>query len=105
MQKGDLKSLREILKLNERNIHLISSLKSRKREFSEAFMVSGEDRVYPSEKEYWVATSDLRIMRNLRRIMRNWSRNLLVECPQPQILLTRTFYLQEKEFFLIEALF
>ena len=62
MQRGDLKPLRDILKLNERELDLVSSLKSQKREFSEAFMVSHEDRavirIYPSKREYEVATSD-----------------------------------------------
>jgi len=62
MQRGDLKPLKDILKLNESELELIASLKSQKRKFSEAFMVSHEDRVliriYPSEKEYWVGTSD-----------------------------------------------
>ncbi len=61
-QKGDTKSLKDILKLNEREVSLISNLKSKKGEFSEAFIVSSEDkaiiRIYPTEKEYWVATSD-----------------------------------------------
>ncbi len=61
-QKGDLKPAYEILKLNERELSLVASLQSKKREFSEAFMVQGEEkaviRLYPSEKEYWVATSD-----------------------------------------------
>ena len=62
MQKGDLKSIRDVLKLNEKELSLVSSLQSKKKEFSEAFMVQGEERsvirLYPSEKEYWVATSD-----------------------------------------------
>ena len=62
MQRGDLKPLKDILKLNEKELELIASLKSQKREFSEAFMVSHEDRavirVYPSKREYEVATSD-----------------------------------------------
>ena len=61
-QKGDLKPLENILKLDEKEVSLISSLKSKKREFSEAFMISNEDkavvRLYPSKKEYWIATSD-----------------------------------------------
>ncbi len=62
MQKGDLKWAKDILKLNEKEISLISSLKSRKREYSEAFMVNNESKaiikVYPSDKEYKIATTD-----------------------------------------------
>ncbi len=62
MQKGDLKLTKEILKLNEKEMGLVSSLKSRKREYSEAFMINNESsaviRAYPSNKEYSIATSD-----------------------------------------------
>ena len=61
-QRGDLSPMEKILKLNEKEISLIQGLKSKKREFSEAFIVQGEERaitrIYPSKKEYWVATSD-----------------------------------------------
>ena len=63
MQRGDLKPLKDILKLNKKELELMASLKSQKREFSEVFMISHENRsvirIYSSRKEYWIATSDL----------------------------------------------
>ncbi len=62
MQKGDLRPIKDILKLNEKEISLISSLKSRKREYSEAFMINNESsaiiRIHPSDKEYKIATTN-----------------------------------------------
>ena len=60
-QKGDLKAIREVLKLNEKELSLIGGIQSKKREFSEAFMVQGENRaiiqIWPSKREYGIATS------------------------------------------------
>ncbi len=61
-QKGNLESLQKNLKLDEKEISLISSLKSKKREYSEAFMISHNNkaiiRIYPSKEEYKIATTD-----------------------------------------------
>ena len=71
-QNGDLKPIREVLKLNEKELSLVISLKSKKRKFSEAFMAQGEDkavvRLYLSQKKYWVATSDLVDNTMLKRV-------------------------------------
>jgi type IV secretory pathway VirB4 component len=62
MQKGDLEPVRQILKLNEQEMALISSLRQQKGLYSEAFMIANEDRTviraYPTPLEYWLATSD-----------------------------------------------
>lgn len=62
MQKGDLALARQILKLNEQEMTLISSLRQQKGVYSEAFMIANEDRTviraYPTSLEYWLATSD-----------------------------------------------
>ena len=62
MQKGDLDILQKNLKLNKQEIALVSSLQSKKGEYSESFMVVGDDRavirVYPSDMEYKIANSE-----------------------------------------------
>lgn len=62
MQKGDLTPVKQILKLNEQEMALISSLRQQKGVFSEAFMIANDDRTviraYPTSLEYWLATSD-----------------------------------------------
>ncbi len=44
MQKGDLDTLQKNLKLNSQEMNLVSSLQSKKGEYSESFMVVGDDR-------------------------------------------------------------
>lgn len=62
MQKGDLAPVKQILKLNEQEMALISSLRQQKGVYSEAFMIANDDRTviraYPTSLEYWLATSD-----------------------------------------------
>ena len=62
VQKGDLDLTRKILKLNDQEMSLISSLKQAKGKYSEAFMIANEARsvvrVVPTPIEYWLATSD-----------------------------------------------
>ncbi|MBI4925851.1 MAG: ATP-binding protein [Bdellovibrio sp.] len=62
MQRGDMAPVRQILKLNDQEMSLISGLRSVKGQFSEAFMITNEDRavirVIPTALEYWLATSD-----------------------------------------------
>ena len=62
MQRGNLEPVRTVLKLNEQEMALISSLRQQKGLFSEAFMIANEDRsvirVYPTPLEYWLVTSD-----------------------------------------------
>ena len=62
LQRGDLEPIRKILKLNDQEMSLISSLRSQKGRFSESFMVNNEDRavirIAPTPLEYWLATSD-----------------------------------------------
>ena len=61
-QRGDLEPTRKIMKLNEQEMALISSLKQAKGKYSEAFMLANEAksviRVSPTPIEYWLATSD-----------------------------------------------
>ena len=62
LQKGDLTPVRDILRLNDQELSLVSSLRQQKGVFSEAFMVANDDRTvirsYPTPAEYWLATSD-----------------------------------------------
>jgi type IV secretory pathway VirB4 component len=62
LQKGDLEPTRKILKLNDKEMVLISSLKQVKGRYSEAFMISNDlrsvIRISPTPVEYWLATSD-----------------------------------------------
>jgi type IV secretory pathway VirB4 component len=62
LQRGDLKPIREILKLNDQEMALIASLRQSKGRYSEAFLMSNEARTviqaHPTPIEYWLATSD-----------------------------------------------
>jgi type-IV secretion system protein TraC len=64
-QRGaDLKSLKEVLALNDNEISLIESLTQKKGEYSEAFLMSGTDRsviaIDATPLEYWICTTDAR---------------------------------------------
>jgi conjugal transfer ATP-binding protein TraC len=62
LQRGDLKPIRELLKLNDQEMSLIGSLRQAKGRYSEAFLMSNEARtviqIHPTPVEYWLATSD-----------------------------------------------
>ncbi|MEZ4749135.1 MAG: TraC family protein [Bdellovibrionota bacterium] len=62
LQRGDLKPIRELLKLNDQEMSLIASLRQAKGRYSEAFLMSNEARtvvqIHPTPVEYWLATSD-----------------------------------------------
>lgn len=62
LQRGDLEPIRKILKLNEQEMALISSLRQEKGVYSEAFLMANEMRsvirACPTATEYWLATSD-----------------------------------------------
>lgn len=62
LQRGDLEPIRTILKLNEQEMALISSLRQVKGSYSEAFLMANEARTViracPTPLEYWLATSD-----------------------------------------------
>ena len=62
VQKGDIEPIKTILKLNDQEMALISSLRQQKGLYSESFMIANEDRTviraYPTPIEYWLATSD-----------------------------------------------
>ena len=62
LQRGDTEIFQNVLKLNRQELNLIHSLRQRKGEFSEGFMIEGDYRqvirVCPTPKEYWLATSD-----------------------------------------------
>ncbi|MBI4404131.1 MAG: ATP-binding protein, partial [Deltaproteobacteria bacterium] len=62
LQRGDLKPIRELLKLNDQEMALISSLRQAKGKYSEAFLINNDDRtviqIHPTPIEYWLATSD-----------------------------------------------
>jgi conjugal transfer ATP-binding protein TraC len=56
MQRGDLEPVKQILKLNDQEMALISSLRQQKGVYSEAFMIANEERTviraYPTPLEY-----------------------------------------------------
>ena len=62
LQRGDMNVLVKNLKLNAREIELISSLSQKKGHYSEGFLIKGDDRqvvrIFPTPLEYWLATSD-----------------------------------------------
>lgn len=62
LQRGDTEILSQALKLNQQEVGLIHSLEQRKGEFSEGFLIEGDNRqvvrVNPSTTEYWLSTSD-----------------------------------------------
>jgi conjugal transfer ATP-binding protein TraC len=62
LQRGDSQVLKDALKLNDQELHLIYSLEQKKGEFSEGFMIEGDHRqvvrINPSPFEYWLSTSD-----------------------------------------------
>lgn len=73
LQRGDTKTLVNTLKLNPQELALIQSLRSKKGEYSEAFLIEGEERqvirVYPHSMEYWLATSDAKDNFFLQQLM------------------------------------
>ena len=62
VQKGDIEPTRKILKMNDQEMALVSSLRQAKGKYSEAFMIANEAksviRIVPTPIEYWLATSD-----------------------------------------------
>ncbi len=79
LQRGDTKTLVNTLKLNPQELSLIQSLRSKKGEYSEAFLIEGEERqvvrVYPHPMEYWLSTSsadDNLFLQNLTKSMSLW---------------------------------
>jgi type IV secretory pathway VirB4 component len=65
MQKGaDQARLKEVLQLNDAEMDLIASLRQVRGSFSEAFLMSQDDRsvvaIESTPEEYWVATTDPR---------------------------------------------
>jgi conjugal transfer ATP-binding protein TraC len=59
---GNLPALQEILRLNDREMKIIESVASKKGQFSEAFLIAGDDRqvvvIRSTPLEYWLATTD-----------------------------------------------
>lgn len=65
MQKGaNQKRLIEVLQLNDSEASLITSLKQERGKYSEAFLITGDNRsivaIEPTPLEYWIATTDAR---------------------------------------------
>lgn len=62
LQRGDLEPIKQLLKLNEQEISLITSLKQQKGKYSESFLIADDSRTViraaPTPIEYWLATSD-----------------------------------------------
>lgn len=61
MQRGDLDQVKHVLKLNDQELELISSLEQKRGEYSEAFLINNEKRgvirITPTPLEYWIATT------------------------------------------------
>jgi conjugal transfer ATP-binding protein TraC len=72
LQRGDSEVLARTLKLNPQEQSLIQSLKQKKGEYSEGFLIEGDHRqvirIYPSPFEYWLSTSDAQDNRYLDEI-------------------------------------
>jgi conjugal transfer ATP-binding protein TraC len=71
MQKGaDQKRLGEVLQLNENEMSLVASLVQERGRYSEAFLLSGDDRavvaIESTPLEYWLATTDPRDLAAIR---------------------------------------
>jgi conjugal transfer ATP-binding protein TraC len=62
LQRGATDALSRTLKLNSQELALIHSLTQKKGEYSEGFLIEGDERqvirVSPSPLEYWLSTSD-----------------------------------------------
>jgi conjugal transfer ATP-binding protein TraC len=86
MQKGDLAPIKKVLKFNEQEMALISSLRQAKGKYSEAFMIANEDRsvikVIPTGPEYWLATSDSKDNATINELREQNSNKSLLEVIQ-----------------------
>lgn len=75
LQTGDSEILKNTLKLNSHEIDLIYSLKQKKGQYSEGFMIEGNHRqiirVFPSPLEYWISTSDPKDNQYLNELTEN----------------------------------
>lgn len=75
LQRGDMQILAKNLKLNAREIELITTLEQRKGEFSEGFLIKGDIRqvlrICPTAEEYWLATSDAKDNAYLENLTRS----------------------------------
>lgn len=72
LQRGDSEILKNALKLNSQELNLIFSLEQTKGEYSEGFLIEGDDRqvirIYPSPFEYWLSTSDANDNRHIQTL-------------------------------------
>lgn len=84
MQRGDLDPVKQVLKLNDQEVALISSLRQQKGVYSEAFLIANDDRTviraYPTAVEYWLATSDRDDNNALEEFMRSNPSMSLADC-------------------------
>lgn len=69
---ASIESLKETLLLNSREMKLVESVSSKKGHFSEAFLVSGDERqvvvVESTPLEYWLSTTDSQDLKKLEEI-------------------------------------
>lgn len=75
-QKGaDQERLKEVLQLNDNEMHLISSLTKKHGIYSEAFLMCGDDRsvvsIESTPLEYWIATTDARDLSKIEEVENN----------------------------------
>ncbi len=68
---GNLPSLQNLMRFNEREIKLVESVTSKKGFYSEAFLVAGDDKqvvvLESTPLEYWLATTDPMDLRAIER--------------------------------------
>ncbi len=83
---GSLASLKETLLLNERESDLVGSVTSKKGQFSEAFLIAGDDKqvvkIESTPIEYWLATTDpqdLKVFEETRTLKPDLSQVALLE--------------------------
>lgn len=79
-QKGADKSrLKDVLELNDNEVDLISSLTQSRGEYSEAFLIAGDDRtvvaVDSTPIEYWLSTTDPRDLSKITELKQQFPKN------------------------------
>lgn len=83
MQKGaDPKRLQEVLRVNEREMELVRSLRQKRGHYSEAFLIAEDNHsvvsVETTPLEYWIATTDPREVSVMKEHLSNPESNIYV---------------------------
>ena len=76
--------VKNVLKLNEQEIELISSLEQKRGEYSEVFLINNDKRgvlrVCPTPLEYWIATTHPADLERIEEWKRENMGNNMWEC-------------------------